>query len=213
VNPSYDEFETMMLRGGATSLQAASEFFMRDDPVFRTLHAITAKLNELGVPYAVAGGMALVAHGYDRTTVDVDILVTPAGLQTIHDKLEGLGYVSPFAGSKNLRDATTKVKIEFLTTGAFPGDGKPKPFAFPDPAAVSVDIDGIRFVRLETLIDLKLSSGMTGGVNRLKDLADVVELIKALRLPKDFGTRLSTYTRDKFTELWTGVKESAEDQS
>jgi hypothetical protein len=208
VNPQYDEFETMMSRGGATSLHAASEFFMHDDPVFRTLHTITAKLNELGIPYAVAGGMALVVHGYDRTTVDVDILVTPAGLQTIHSKLEGLGYIPTFAGSKTLRDTSTKVKIEFLTTGGFPGDGKPKPLAFPDPVDVSVEIDGNRFLRLETLIDLKLASGMTGGVNRLKDLADVVELIKTLKLPADFGQRLSPYTQGKFAELWTGVQES-----
>ena len=45
---------------------------MRDDPVFRSLRQIAAKLHEIGVPYAVGGGMALVAHGYDRTTVDVD---------------------------------------------------------------------------------------------------------------------------------------------
>jgi hypothetical protein len=211
VNPLYDEFETMMSRGGATSLHAASEFFMRDDPVFRTLHTITAKLNELGIPYAVAGGMALVAHGYDRTTVDVDILVTAAGLKIVHEKLEGLGYISPFAGSRNLRDASTKVKIEFLTTGAFPGDGKPKPLAFPDPTAVSVEIDGIKFLRLESLIDLKLASGMTGGVTRLKDLADVVELIKTLKLPADFAQRLNSYTREKFLELWNGVHESDQD--
>ncbi len=49
---------------------------MRTDPVHKTLRAIAAKLDQLGVPYAVAGGMALVAHGYDRTTVDVDILLT-----------------------------------------------------------------------------------------------------------------------------------------
>jgi hypothetical protein len=212
VAPSYNDFEAMMSQGGVTSLHAASEFFMRDDPVFRTLHTITAKLNELGIAYAVAGGMALVAHGYDRTTVDVDILVSADGLQKIHQKLEGLGYLSPFAGSKSLRDTTTKVKIEFLTTGGFPGDGKPKAIAFPDPIDVSVEIDGIRFLRLETLIDLKLASGMTGGVNRLKDLADVVELIKVLKLPEDFDQRLNPYTREKFAELWTGVRDSAGDE-
>ena len=34
---------------------------------------------------------------------DVDILVTREGLKTIHERLEGLGYVPPFTGSKNLR--------------------------------------------------------------------------------------------------------------
>ncbi len=185
---------------------------MRDDPVFRTLRSIAAKLDELGIAYAVAGGMALVAHGYDRTTVDVDILVTATGLETIHNKFEGLGYIPAFAGSKSLRDATTKVKIEFLTTGGFPGDGKPKAVAFPDPLAVSVEIDGIRFLRLETLIDLKLASGMTGGVNRLKDLADVVELIKAIKLPEDFGQRLSEYTGENLLNCGLGCRRTPGEQ-
>jgi len=33
------------------------------------------------------------------------------------------------------------VRIEFLVSGQYPGDGKPKPVAFPDPADVAVKID------------------------------------------------------------------------
>src|SRR5437763_7288522 len=101
--------------------------------------------------------MSLVAHGYDRTTVDVDILVTSEGLEAIHRSLKGLGYVPPFAGGKNLRDTDTGVRIEFIVTGQFPGDGKPKPVAFPDPANAAVDIDGIRYLNLPTLIEIKLA--------------------------------------------------------
>jgi hypothetical protein len=200
VKHQYDQFESFMRRGGISSLSAASEFFMREDPVFNTLRTITARLRELGVPYAVAGGMALVAHGYNRTTVDVDILVTPEGLAEIHQRLEGLGYVPPFAGSKQLRDTNTKVKIEFLTTGGFPGDGKPKPVAFPDPGDAGVEIDGIRFLKLTTLVELKLASGMTNA-GRLKDLADVQELIRVLKLGEAFEQTLHSYVRGKFHEL------------
>lgn len=200
----YDQFEAFMRRGGTAALGLASEFFLRDDPVFRTLRAMTAKLEELGIPYAVAGGMALVAHGYDRTTSDVDILVTPEGLTQIHAALDGLGYLPPFEGSKHLRDGTTKVRIEFLTTGGFPGDGKPKPVAFPDPAEAAVQIEGIRYLRLDKLIELKLASGMTNP-GRLKDLADVQELIRALNLPRSFSDDLDSYTRAKFLEMWDAV--------
>jgi hypothetical protein len=201
----YDQFETFMGYGGAASLRSASEFFMREDAVFKTLRAITAKLETLNIPYAVAGGMSLVAHGYDRTTADVDILVTPAGLAEIHRQLDGLGYVPPFAGSKNLRDVATKVKIEFLTTGAYPGDGKPKPVAFPDPKDAAVEIDGMRFLRLENLIELKLASGMTNP-GRLKDLADVQELIRHLKLGRDFADHLDPFVRARFGELWDAVQ-------
>ena len=152
--------------------------------------------------------MALFSHGVRRFTEDVDILLTPAGLKQAHDELEGLGYTPPFKGSKQLRDADTGVRIEFLVTGQFPGDGKPKPVSFPDPAEVGIEMNGVRFLRLESLIELKLSSGMTGGVTRLKDLADVVELIRTLQLPMEFAVKLDPYTREKFIELWNGVASS-----
>src|SRR4051812_19167823 len=207
-----EAFELSMQRGGAASLACASQFFMREDPVFRTLQTITSKLDKIGVSYAVAGGMALVAHGYDRTTADVDILVTPEGLRIVHEKLDGLGYVPPFVGSKHLRDTTTKVKIEFLTTGGFPGDGKPKPVAFPDPASAAIEIDGIRFLQLPKLIELKLASGMTNP-GRLKDLADVQELIRVLKLNVDFDQRLDPFVRQKFHELWLAVSSDVDQQT
>ena len=114
--------------------------------------------------------MALDAHGFRRLTVDVDILVTREDLNAIHENLEGLGYVPPFTGSKNLRDAEHGVRVEFLIAGEFPGDGKPKPVAFPDPATVGVEIKGVRYLSLPTLVELKLASGMTNP-GRLKDLA------------------------------------------
>jgi hypothetical protein len=91
------------------------------------LRKIAARLDELGITYAIAGGMALGAHRFVRATVDVNILVTREGLEAIHRGLEGLGYVALFAGSKNLKDTATDVRIEFLVSGQFPGDGKPKP--------------------------------------------------------------------------------------
>ena len=66
-----------------------------------------------------------------------------------------------FAGSKNLRDTELGVRIEFLVAGQFPGDGQPKPVAFPPPEQVAEDFDGIKYVNLPTLIGLKLASGMT----------------------------------------------------
>lgn len=152
--------------------------------------------------------MALDAHGFRRLTVDVDILVTREGLKTIHDKLEGLGYVTPFTKSKNLRDTESGVRIEFLIAGEYPGDGKPKPVAFPDPAQAGVELDGITYLSLPRLVELKLASGMTGGVPRLKDFADVVALIQALDLPRDLTEQLNPYVRDKYVELWDGVHQS-----
>src|SRR6202521_2582304 len=180
---------------------------MRDDPVHQTLRAIAQRLNELQIPYCIAGGMALVAHGYDRTTVGVDVIVTEEGLDAIHRNLEGRGYVPPFRNSKNLRDTTTQVRIEFLVTGRFPGDGRPNPAAFPDPTKEGIEIDGVRYVGLPVLLELKLASGMSAP-HRLKDLADAQELIRVLKLPREFADRLNPYVRHNFDELWKAIEES-----
>jgi len=201
-----------MRRGGTEAVVEAARFFMRDDPLYHTLREIAARLDELGVPYAVVGGMALVAHGYIRTTEDVNVLVTPDGLRRIRRELEGRGYLPAFGGSRRLRDTRSGVRIKFVLAGQFPGDGKPKAVAFPEPAAVAVDIDGIRYVPLPTLIELKLASGMTNP-GRLRDLADVQELIRALQLPADFADQLNPYVRDKFQELWSALAADAAGES
>lgn len=64
---------------------------------------------------------------------------------------------------------------------------------------------------LETLIELKIASGLTGA-GRLKDLADVQELIRLKRLPASFADQLSPYVRDKFLELQRDVAVTFEDE-
>jgi len=206
-----DTFDAMMERGGDTAIRTAGRFFMKDDPVHQTLRAITRRLAELQIPYCIAGGMALVAHGYDRTTVDIDVIVTEEGLTAIHRNLDGRGYIPPFTNSRNLRDTATQVRIEFLITGRFPGDGKPKPVAFPDPSKAGIEIDGIYYINLASLLELKLASGMSAP-HRLKDLADAQELIHVLKLPNGFRDRLNPYVREKFDELWTAIQQSPQDE-
>ena len=193
-------YETRLNRDRRWSLLEGSMHFERDSSVFRSLTKIARRLDDLGIPYVLVGGMAMFLHGYRRFTEDVDLLVTRDSLKLIHEKLEGLGYLPPFAGSKHLRDTETGVKIEFLVAGDFPGDGLPKPVAFPDPIDVTVEEDGVRLLALPTLIELKLASGMTNP-NRLKDLGDVQELIKTLNLGDGIATNLNPFVRDKYLEL------------
>jgi len=192
------------------ALREGSMHFEEKNAVHDTLRAITRRLNDLGIPYAVVGGMAMFAHGFRRFTEYVDLLVTREGMKQVLDRLEGLGYVQPPGTSTKMRDTITGVRIEFLITGGYPGDGKPKPVAFPDPAKVSVDIDGIRYVGLPALVELKLASGTAA--HRMKDLGDVQELIRTLSLPREFGEKLDPYVRGKFYELWDGVAAGPKDE-
>jgi len=197
-------YEQMMAQNLGIAMAESSLFFEGRGSVHDTLRRITKRLDELGIPYAVAGGLALVAHRYRRYTEDVDILVTPDGLKRIHQELDGRGYVRPFATSKNLRDAETKVKIEFLISGQFPGDGKPKPIAFPDPSQVAEQLDGIKVLDLRTLINLKLASGISGA-GRGRDILDVEELIKTQSLTREFAESLDPYVRAKYLEIWDSI--------
>jgi hypothetical protein len=194
-------YEQLLNRDTAWAFREGGMHFEKDSAVHKTLRKVTRRLDELKIPYAVVGGMAMFFHGYRRFTEDVDILVTAEGLAEIHRQLRGLGWIQPFEGSKQLRDAEHGVRVEFLVTGEYPGDGRPKPVAFPDPATVSVDVDGMHFLRLPTLIELKLASGMSNP-RRATDLADVQKMIETLGLPQGFSSELHPSVRDKFNELW-----------
>jgi hypothetical protein len=206
-----EPFEDKLRRGGVAALEEVDPFFRKEGPVHRTLRTIATRLDGIGIPYAVAGGMCLVGHGFEQTTDNVDVLLTPAGLQEVHRRLEGRGYELPRAGSKNLRDVGTGVLIKFLVTGQYPGDGTPIPVVFPDPGSVGVVIDGIRYLGLEKLIELKLACGMTVKT-RLKHLADVQELIRVLALDRSIADRLDPYVRGKYMELWQELEESSPPQ-
>ena len=45
---------------------------------------------------------------------------------------------------------------------------------------------------------------------RLRDLADVQELIKIRRLDADYAGQLNPYDREKYLELWDAVSHSGE---
>ena len=180
---------------------------MKEGKIHQTLKRLAEALSEEAIPYAIIGGMALNLLGVTRETTDVDILLTPEGLERFRERLVGRGYVPAFAGAlKSFRDTQTQVKVETLTTGEYPGDGKPKPVVFPDPAVASIERDGYRVIALEKLIELKLASGMTAP-HRLRDLADAQDLISALDLPLALGERLDESVRGEYRRLWEAVQQ------
>ena len=183
-------------------------YFMGEGTLNKTLARLSNDLEEHGISYAVIGAVALLAHGYPRFTEDIDLVMTAEGLEKFHEELVGLGYVPAFPGArKRLKSTVDGVSIEVMTTGEYPGDGKPKPVSMPEPTAASTEIDGIRFVTLEKLIELKLASGMSAP-DRLKDLADVQELIKIRKLDAGFASKLDPYVREKYSELEAAVRQS-----
>ena len=181
-------------------------YFMGEGKLNDALSRLVNDLRDHEIDYMVIGALALLAYGYARFTEDIDVILTPEGLERFHRELVGLGYVPAFEGArKRLRSTQDGIPIELIATGDYPGDGKPKPITFPRPSENSVEIDGVKFPTLEKLIELKLASGMTAP-DRLKDLADVQELIKIRGLTAELGDKLDPYVREKYLELLYAVR-------
>lgn len=188
------------------SYAEAQRYFMGEGKLNNALARLIADLKEHEIDYVVIGAIALMAYGYPRFTEDIDLILDADGLEKFHQELIGLGYSPAFQGArKRLRSTRDGTPIEVIAAGEFPGDGKPKPVCFPKPSEDSVEIDGVKFPTLEKLIELKLASGMTAP-DRLKDLADVQELIKVRGLSSEFADKLNPYVREKFLELMEAVQ-------
>ena len=69
--------------------------------------------------------------------------------------------------------------------------------AFPDPVDCSEEIDGIKCLTLAKLVELKLASGTAEW--RLKDLADVQEMIRIFGLPEAFAERVDESVRASYS--------------
>ena len=178
---------------------------MGDSDVHQALERLLAALDEAELPHAIVGAMALNEYGYRRVTEDVDVLLTREALIAFKQAFLGRGWVEKFEGSKGMRDTMSGVNIDVILAGDYPGDGKPKPVRFPDPAVVAVRGERMALLPLDRLIELKLASGMTAP-HRLRDLADVLELIRIQALPETYAERLDPYVRGKFDELWQAAQ-------
>jgi hypothetical protein len=66
--------------------------FQKSDPVYQSLRRLVQRLRKAEIPYAIMGAMAVNFHGARRTTDDVDILLTPAGLERFRTEIAAKHY-------------------------------------------------------------------------------------------------------------------------
>jgi hypothetical protein len=152
--------------------------------VIQVARKVSALLKSQHIPHAVAGGMAVSMHGYDRMTKDVDVLV-PGDTREF---IEALGPTTPISGYlSGLSVKVDNVDVDFL---------------FLDKALRTQDIRspdhfaGLPVVKIEPLIVMKMGAGRT------KDSGDVVELLKLGKVPvEETAKRLSGDDREDFEAL------------
>lgn len=175
-------------------LKEIDMFFEKRDRVHQTMRRVARQLDKAGIPYALMGGMAVNAHGAERTTKDVNILLTQQGLERFRTELAGDAYEPVMGRSRRFVDKKNGVELDILVTGRYPGRGEPGPLAFPDPTEASQLIGKIRVVTLPQLIQFKLAA------RRYSDFGDVVFLIKVHNLNESFGAQLHPSVRRDYLE-------------
>ena len=165
-----------------------------------TARAAVEALADCDIPHLVAGGLAVQEYGYHRVTLDVDLVVP--------DVLEALEFLTanvtgPFVRvpgcEDRVRDQRNGVFVDLLPAGRVLRRGCEVPF--PEPTEVS---EKPRFVSLEQLISLKLDSWSHNPTRRHKDKTDVIELIKARRLPRDLN--IAAPVRQHYVETWDALQ-------
>ena len=174
-------------------------------PVEAALPAIVGLLRNAGVAFKLVGGIAVVHHGYARTTEDIDVLVeatAPAKLHGASLSAHDFELVSP----TRLRHVPTGVVVDLLIAGSpLPRAGAG---AYPGPEWLAASPRDEAVVGLGGLVDLKLRAG------RHRDLADVVELLKRLDeagyteveagAARELRPLLASLRRDALEELGAG---------
>lgn len=157
---------------------------------------ITELLVRRQVDARVVGGVAVVLHGYVRTTLDIDLYTFQPEL--VAATLESAGFrFDPAARAWRRADIPV-----YLVLPEQAGDLRHP----------HIDIDGVRTVDLADLISMKLRSG-TGRMTRAKDLADVVELILRRGLRPTFAGRLARDQQAAFRKLVRTIDKERNEQA
>jgi hypothetical protein len=150
--------------------------------VLNAAKEISKQLTTKGYPHALIGGLALRYHGYNRATSDVDFLVSSeAAGRLVGEALGGEVQGKTIRSSKG-------VTIDLL----FPRPGE----KFLEKEIRAAYNAGIPAISRQALVYMKLVAG------RLKDQADVVELIKRGKIDrKKVGAFLNKHRPDLVEEF------------
>jgi len=144
----------------------------------RVVKAIDRILKAANIEAVLGGGWAVWRHGYiGRVTQDIDIALPADRIDEFREVAAVTGFellpTKPGRWPK-LRHKETGVQVDTLPEGARPGiAGRLAPTTIPHPSEMGGKPGSLSYMRLTSLIELKLAAG------RPQDEADVVALLRA----------------------------------
>jgi hypothetical protein len=107
-------------------------FFRGEGMVNETLRRLAEDLAAHGIDYSVIGAVALNQHGYRRFTEDIDLLLTPEGLESFCAEPIGHGYRPAFQGAtRKFRETERNVPIQIINVWRVSGRWEAKVCSFP----------------------------------------------------------------------------------
>jgi hypothetical protein len=162
-------------------------------PVDIVLSEVLRLLEDAGVAFKIVGGVAVVHHGYPRTTEDVDVLVEKDADARLDAALASHGFER--VSERRLTHVPTGVRVDVLVAGTpLPRDGRG---VYPSPRELGASPHDARVVDLGGLLELKLRAG------RHRDIADVVELLKRVEEARyiELEARFAPALRPQLAEL------------
>lgn len=142
------------------------------------LEILSQKSGELELRFLVVGGHAVIAHGYERQTSDLDILVRNLDREAWRSLLSSLGYrlfheQGVFAQFSPAEHGAWPVDLMFVNDQTFES-------FMAEASEVKVKDARVKFPSVEHLLALKIHALKSTHPGReLKDLLDVVNLIES----------------------------------
>jgi hypothetical protein len=161
-----------------------------------------------GIPIALIGGAAVIHHGYEYTTKDIDIAVSTADFHSIIRVVHDYGFTIKSWNPRGFHVLDYKgAKIEVVQEEVWDTDelGLRVP---PHPAKMGIT-EGVEPVDLAHLALLKLSA------KRRKDFTALVEVLKT-KSPQEIqeaGKQLQKMSPLYYERFMALVKEAEEEQS
>jgi len=170
-----------------------------NENLWETASLCHAHLDDAKIDYSICGGVAVCLHGYQRNTVDIDLIVRADDASQVQKILSDAGFVWNQANQEF--KASSNIVVQFLIAGESAGHGMEVKIPEPSGTENVESIEGLNVVRLSRLIEMKLACG-TANIRRThKDFADVVELIAVRKLDGRFASLLHKSLRKTFRDL------------
>lgn len=172
---------------------------LENETLWELVERVHRRLATEAIEHAIVGGVAVCLHGYQRNTVDLNLLVEPKETTALRSALAAEG-IAWHPAAKEFRSAAG-VPIQCVLAGEPEGTGQAARFPSPNDPKFITTIEGLPVLSPASLIQSKIACGL-GNLRRThRDFADVVELIALHDLDGSFARLLHKSVRKEFRAL------------